>query len=80
MHCFEQVLFTHRRPHQGLLSIPIGTVSTAVQVDLTSYGTGTSVVVVQGGVGGGPVPGHRGAKEKVKILKEKEKGKENEEM
>jgi hypothetical protein len=51
-----------------------------VQVDLTSYGTGTSVVVAQGGAGGGQVPGHRGAKEKVKILKEKEKGKENEEM
>jgi hypothetical protein len=38
------------------------------------------VVVAQGGAGCGPVPGHGGAKEKAKILKEKEKGKENEEM
>jgi hypothetical protein len=29
---------------------------------------------------GGPVSGHGGAKEKAKIVKEKEKGKENEEM
>jgi hypothetical protein len=41
---------------------------------------GEDVVVAQGGAGGGPVSGHGGAKEKVKILKEKEKGKENEEM
>jgi hypothetical protein len=38
------------------------------------------VVVAQGGAESGPVPGHGGAKEKVKILKEKAKGKEKEEM
>jgi hypothetical protein len=40
----------------------------------------TAVVVAWGGAGSGPVSGHGGAKETVKILKETEKAKENEEM